>query len=315
MAESSDGRIALFTTPRDWLRHAVSRFTEAKLAFGHGCDDAVDEAAYIVLEALHLPIDSFDPFADAKLTPAERERLAGLIDARVTTRKPAAYLLGRAYIQGLPFFVDESTIVPRSFLGELLNGALAGEGGLIEDPSAIRSALDLCAGGGSLAILAARVFEAAAIDAVELSPAALAIAKRNVREYGLEERVRLVQGDLFAPVADRRYDLILSNPPYVTSAAVAAFPPEYAAEPRMAHEAGADGLDVVRRILDEVGAHMTPQGWLVCEVGHGRANVEAAYPKLNFLWLDTATSAGEVFAISARDLQGARPTKGRARKI
>ena len=314
MAKPSDERLDLFTTPRDWFRHAVSRFSEAKLAYGHGSDNAVDEAAYIVLEALRLPIDSFDPFADAKLTRAERERLAALIDARVTTRKPAAYLLGRAFIQGVPFFVDESTIVPRSFLGELLGGPLAGEGGLIEDPSAIRSALDLCAGGGSLAILAARVFEEAMIDAVELSPKALAVAKRNVAEYGLEGRVRLLQGDLFAPVADRRYDLILTNPPYVTSAAVAAFPPEYAAEPRMAHEAGADGLDVVRRILDESGAHLTPHGWLVCEVGHGRANVEAAYPKLNFLWLDTAASEGEVFAISARDLTGARPTKGRARK-
>jgi len=314
MDELNDERLALFTTPRDWFRHAVSRFTQAKLVFGHGCDNAVDEAAFIVLEALHLPIDAFDPFADARLTLEERRRLAALIDARVAARKPAAYLLGRAYIQGVPFFVDENTIVPRSYLGELLAGALIGEGGLIENPSAIRSALDLCAGGGSLAILAARAFEGAEVDAVELSAGALAVARRNVVEHGLEDRVHLFQGDLYAPVSSRRYDLILTNPPYVTTAAVDAFPPEYAAEPRMAHEAGVDGLSVVRRILDAAGDHLTAGGWLVCEVGHARMALEAAYPALAFMWLDTATSEGEVFAISSRDLTSARPAKKRPRK-
>ena len=314
MAQQNDERLALFATPRDWFRHAVSRFAQAKLVFGHGCDNAVDEAAFIVLEALHLPIDAFDPFADARLTLEERRRLAMLIDARVDTRKPAAYLLGRAYVQGVPFFVDENTIVPRSYLGELLAGALIGEGGLIQSPEAIRSALDLCAGGGSLAILAARAFQDAMIDAVELSPGALAVARRNVVEHGLEDRIRLFQGDLYAPVARRRFDLILTNPPYVTTAAVDAFPPEYAAEPRIAHEAGADGLSVVRRILDAAGGHLTEGGWLVCEIGQGRDALEAAYPTLPFLWLDTATSAGEVFAIPARDLKNARPAAGRARK-
>ena len=314
MDELNDERLALFTTPRDWFRHAVSRFTQAKLVFGHGCDNAVDEAAFIVLEALHLPIDAFDPFADARLTLEERRRLAALIDARVAARKPAAYLLGRAYIQGVPFFVDENTIVPRSYLGELLAGALIGEGGLIENPRAIRSALDLCAGGGSLAILAARAFEGAEVDAIELSAGALAVARRNVVEHGLEDRVHLFQGDLYAPVSSRRYDLILTNPPYVTTAAVDAFPPEYAAEPRMAHEAGVDGLSVVRRILDAAGDHLTAGGWLVCEVGHARMALEAAYPALAFMWLDTATSEGEVFAISSRDLTSARPAKKRPRK-
>ena len=314
MADKSDERLALFATPRDWFRHAVSRFTQAKLVFGHGCDNAVDEAAFIVLEALHLPIDAFDPFADARLTLEERGRLADLIDARIATRKPAAYLLGRAYLQGVPFFVDENTIVPRSYVGELLAGGLVGEGGLIEDPGAVRTVLDLCTGGGSLAILAARAFEGARVDAVELSAGALAVARRNVVDHGLEDRVHLHRGDLYAPVSARRYDLILANPPYVTTAAADAFPPEYAAEPRIAHEAGVDGLDVVRRILDGAGDRLTAEGWLVCEVGHGRAAVESAYPAFAFMWLDTATSEGEVFAISSRDLTGGRPAKNAAHR-
>ena len=296
-----DERLNEFRTLRDWFRYAASRFAEAKLAFGHGTENAVDEAAFIVLEALHLPIDSIDPFLDARLTLKERTRLAELIDARVTTRKPAAYLLGRAYIQGVPFFVDERTIVPRSYLGELLSHGLSAEDSFVEDPSAVRTVLDLCTGGGSLAILAAMAFENAAVDAVDLSPGALEIARRNVAEYGLEGKVRLIEGDLFAPLAGNRYDLILSNPPYVTSADVAAFPPEYAAEPRLAHEGGADGLDIVRRIVAEAPAHLSKDGTLICEIGQTRDGLLASFPTLPFLWLDTQTSVGEVFVLRARD--------------
>jgi ribosomal protein L3 glutamine methyltransferase len=241
-------------------------------------------------------------------------RLIALIDARVSTRKPAAYLLNRAYIQGVPFYVDERAIVPRSFIGELLFHGLVGPGAPIDEPSAVASALDLCAGGGSLAVLAARVFTNAMIDAVELSADALAVARRNVEEHDLADRVTLHQGDLFAPLGAKRYDLILANPPYVDAESLAAFPPEYAAEPRLAHAGGRDGLDIVRRILAEAGAHLTEEGALVCEVGRARARLEAAYPDLPFLWLDAEESEaeGEVFVLSARDLapRGRRVRRG-----
>jgi ribosomal protein L3 glutamine methyltransferase len=311
---ADDERLAVFATVRDCFRYAVSRFNAAELAYGHGATNAVDEAAFIVLEGLKLPIDALDPFLDARLTRAERVRLLGLIDARVATRKPAAYLLNRAYIQGVPFYVDERAIVPRSFIGELLFHGLVGPGAPIDEPSAVASALDLCAGGGSLAVLAARVFTNAMIDAVELSADALAVARRNVEEHDLADRVTLHQGDLFAPLGAKRYDLILANPPYVDAESLAAFPPEYAAEPRLAHAGGRDGLDIVRRILAEAGAHLTEEGALVCEVGRARARLEAAYPDLPFLWLDAEESEaeGEVFVLSARDLapRGRRVRRG-----
>jgi len=308
---ADDERLAVFATVRDLFRYAVSRFNAAALAYGHGATNAVDEAAFIVLEGLNLPIDALDPFLDARLTRAERERLIALIDARVATRKPAAYLLNKAYIQGEPFYVDERVIVPRSFIGELLFHGLVGPGAPIDEPEAVETALDLCAGGGSLAILAARVFPNAAIDAVELSPDALAVARRNVEDHGLVDRVALRQGDLFAPVKTRRYDLILANPPYVDAESLAAFPPEYAAEPRMAHAGGEDGLDLVRRILAAAPDHLTPAGVLVCEVGQGRDRLLQDYPDLPFVWLDTEESTGEVFLLRAADLSAPkrRPKK------
>jgi len=309
---ADDERLSVFATVRDLFRYAVSRFNAAELAYGHGATNAVDEAAFIVLEGLKLPIDTLDPFLDARLTRAERARLLALIDARVSTRKPAPYLLNRAYIQGVPFYVDERAIVPRSFIGELLFHGLVGPGALIEDASAIESALDLCAGGGSLAILAARVFANAEIDAVELSPDALAVARRNVDEHDLADRVTLYQGDLFAPLGGKRYDLILANPPYVDAESLAAFPPEYSAEPRLAHEGGRDGLDIVRRILAEAGAHLTQEGALVCEVGRARAQLEAEFPELPLIWLDTEESEGEVFFVRAADLAAPR-RKGKRR--
>jgi len=311
---ADDERLAVFTTIRDLFRYAVSRFNSADLAYGHGATNAFDEAAFIVLEGLKLPIDALDPFLDARLIRAERVRLLALIDARLATRKPAAYLLNRAYIQGVPFYVDERAIVPRSFIGELLFHGLVGPGAPIDEPSAVASAPDLCAGGGSLAVLAARVFTNAMFDAVELSADALAVARRNVEEHDLADRVTLHQGDLFAPLGAKRYDLILANPPYVDAESLAAFPPEYAAEPRLAHAGGRDGLDIVRRILAEAGAHLTEEGALVCEVGRARARLEAAYPDLPFLWLDAEESEaeGEVFVLSARDLapRGRRVRRG-----
>jgi ribosomal protein L3 glutamine methyltransferase len=305
-----------FRTLRDFFRYAITRFEQADLVFGHGTDNALDEAAFIVLEGLRLPVDRLDIFLDARLTQAEKERLAGLIEARVNTRKPAAYLLNRTYIQGVPFYVDERAIVPRSFIGELLMTGLADPTrGLIDDPDAVESVLDLCAGGGSLAILAARVFPNARIDAVDLSAEALAVAARNVEEHGLEDRVALHRGDLYAALPrGRRYDLILTNPPYVTQAAVDAFPPEYAAEPRMAHLGGKDGLDLVLKIIDGAPARMTAAGGMVCEIGMGRERLEALRPDLPFLWLDTATSAGELFWLAAGDFPVPRAEAKKAKK-
>jgi ribosomal protein L3 glutamine methyltransferase len=295
---------AEFTTPRDFLRCAVSLFRANELVFGHGTTDALDEAAFIVLEGLSLPIDRLEPFFDARLLPAERRRLADLIIARVTTRKPASYLLKKAYVGGVPFYVDERVIVPRSFIGELLRtGLFSGDdASSLMDPENVSSALDLCTGSGCLAILMAQAFPHAMIDAVDLSPDALAVAKINLDANGLQDRIGLVQGDLFAPLQGRRYDLIVTNPPYVGAQVMSELPPEYAHEPEMALASGEDGLDIVRQILANAGEHLNPGGGLICEMGEDREILEAEFPDLPFLWLDTEQSSGEVFWLSAEAL-------------
>jgi ribosomal protein L3 glutamine methyltransferase len=287
-------------TLRDFLRYAISRFSQAELVYGHGTDNAFDEAAFLVLEALHLPIDNLEPFLDARLLKAEKQRLAALIESRVTTRKPLPYLLNKAYIQGVPFFVDERVIVPRSYIGELMAGEMfaGNEDSLIPDPEAIETVLDLCTGSGCLAILAALRFENAQICAADLSKAALEVARINVDKHSLGSRVRLFQGDLFAPVRSRTFDLILANPPYVAEAEAAAFDPEHSAEPLMAHVSGADGFDLTRRILKDAAWHLTDNGLLVCEIGTGRDLLAEEFPGLPFLWLDTEFSEGEVFALT-----------------
>jgi len=291
----------------DFVRYAVSRFTEAGLVFAHGTTDPVAEAAFLVGEALHLRPDQFENFATARVTAAEGRTILDLIARRVTTRKPAAYLVNKIYMRGLPFYVDERTIVPRSFIGELLEQHFGedgddGAGSLISDPFAVESVLDLCTGSGCLAILASRHFPNAAVDAVDVSRDALEVAARNVADYGLQDRLTLHRGDLFKPLDGKRYDLIISNPPYVDAEGMASLPRECRAEPKLAFDGGADGIDIVRRILDEAAAHLTPQGGLLCEVGRCRPQLEAAYPHLPLLWLDTEESEGEVFWIAAADL-------------
>jgi ribosomal protein L3 glutamine methyltransferase len=290
----------------DFVRYAVSRFIEARLVFAHGTPDPVAEAAFLVCETLHLHPDQFETFATARVTAREAKAVLDVIARRVTTRKPAAYLVNKIYMRGLPFYVDERVIVPRSFIGELLDSHFGGEddegGSLIEDPADVESVLDLCTGSGCLAILASRNFPNAGIDAVDISKDALEVAARNIADYGLEDRVRLHRGDLFEPIAERRYDLIISNPPYVDAEGMAGLPRECRAEPKIAFDGGADGLDLVRRILNEAGRHLTPQGGLLCEIGRGRAAVEAAFPQLPLLWLDTEDSEDEVFWIGAADL-------------
>lgn len=289
----------------DYVRYAVSRFVEARLAFAHGTTDPVAEAAFLVCEALHLNPEQFEVFANARVTAAESKILLDLIHKRVTTRKPAAYLVNKIYMRGLPFYVDERVIVPRSFIGELLDSHFGSEseaGSLIDDPTAVARVLDLCTGSGCLAILAAHHFPNATIDAVDISKGALEVAARNVGEYGLEDRINLHRGDLFAPLGDNRYDLIITNPPYVDAEGMAALPPECRAEPKLAFDGGADGLDVVRRILRDAPDHLTPDGGLICEIGRGREPVDEAFPELPLLWLDTEDSEGEVFWIAAADL-------------
>jgi len=289
-------------TLRDFLRYAISRFERAGLVYGHGTTNAIDEAAFLILEGLSLPIDQLDPFLDARLLRSEKERLANLIEARVTSRKPASYLLGKAYVKGIPFQVDERVIVPRSFIGELLfSDILIGSEGLIQEPEHYAHVLDLCTGSGCLAILAARVFPNAAIDAVDLSPDALVLAERNVAAAADGDRIALFQGNLFEPLKGRRYDLIITNPPYVSEAVMQSLPPEYAHEPRLALAGGEDGLDIVRQILQAAPHYLTPQGGLLCEIGEDRDILEEEFPELPFIWLDTEESSGEVFWLSAQD--------------
>jgi ribosomal protein L3 glutamine methyltransferase len=284
----------------DFFRLAVRRFRAARLAYGHGTTNAIDEAAFLVLEALRLPIHTLDPWLDLKPTPAERARLATLIEARIALRMPAPYLLGAAYMHGVRFHIDRRALIPRSFIGDMLvHGSLP-----IGDPSKVRRVLDLCTGSGCLAILAALTFPRAKIDAVDLSAGALALARRNVATHRLGDRIALHRGDLLKPLAGQRYDLILTNPPYVDAKGMAKLPPEYRHEPRLALAAGDDGLDLIRRILGGAPRHLTANGALLCELGRGRRPLEKAYPRLPFLWLDTEQSHGEVFWIGRGDLDG-----------
>ncbi len=292
----------------DYVRFAVSRFNEAQLVFAHGTPDPVAEAIFIVCETLHLSLDQFETFATARVTKAEGSKILALIEARVRTRKPSAYLLNKIYMRGLPFYVDERVIVPRSFIGELLESHFSGDdGSLIEDPGAVSRALDLCTGSGCLAILAARHFPQADVDAVDISKDALAVAARNVADHGLEQSISLYRGDLFAALpTDARYDLFITNPPYVDAEGMASLPRECRHEPKIAFDGGADGLDIVRRILAGAGRYLTEDGGLICEVGRGRDNVEEAFPHLPLLWLDTEDSEGEVFWLPASALQTVR---------
>ncbi|GHT91371.1 50S ribosomal protein L3 glutamine methyltransferase [Betaproteobacteria bacterium] len=292
------GKTELLTL-RDCLRFAVSRFTEANLHFGHGSDNAWDEAVYLTLATLHLPIDRLEPFLDARLLASERATLLDIYRRRIEERLPAAYLTHEAWLLGHRFYVDDRVIVPRSFLAELITEQFSP---WLADPDAVSSVLDLCTGSGCLAIFAALYFPNAHVDAVDISPDALAVARQNVADYGLETRVRLVESDAFAALTDRRYDLILSNPPYVDAQSVAALPPEYQKEPAIALGSGADGLEFTRRLLAAAKTHLNPGGILVVEIGHNRPALEAAYSQLPFVWLDTEAGGDYVFLLRREDL-------------
>ncbi len=288
-------------TVRDWLRWAVSRFNEAGLHFGHGTDNAWDEAVWIVLATLHLPRDTLEPFLDARLTGSERHALLERLQQRVVHRLPAAYLLNEAWLGEFRFHVDPRVIVPRSYFAELLEDGFAP---WIEHPESVASALDLCTGSGCLAIVMAHAFPNAAVDAIDISPEALEVARRNIADYGLEDRVHAIESDLFAKAKGRRYDLIICNPPYVTAAAMEALPAEYRHEPALALAAGRDGLDVVRRILAQARKHLNPRGVIAIEVGHNQELVTEAFPDLPAVWLDTEHADGKVFVLTREDLPG-----------
>lgn len=286
-------------TVRDCLRYAVSRFTAENLFFGHGCDNAYDEAAWIILHTLSLPLDRLEPFLDARLLPQERVRVLTLIERRATEHIPAAYLTNEAWLGEYRFYCDERVIVPRSYFAELLENGFAP---WVADAEGVTRALDLCTGSACLAILMAIHFPNAVVDAIDISPDALEVARRNIGDYALDDRVRAIKSDLFSAVPDEKYDLIISNPPYVTDEAMRELPAEYRFEPSLALGAGEDGLDIVRRILSEAHKHLNPGGVIAIEVGHNRHLVEAAFPNLPLTWLSTRTMEDAVFLVQREDL-------------
>ena len=286
---------------RDALRFAVSRFEEAGLAYGHGTANAFDEAAYLVLRALRLPLDRLEPFLDAALLPEEMAQVLELVRRRAEERVPAAYLTREAWLGDFRFYVDERVIVPRSFIAELLAEQLAP---WVADPERVAGALDLCTGSGCLAVLLANAFPHASVDATDVSEGALEVAEHNVAAYGLEPRIRLKRSDLFRGLAGRAYDVIVSNPPYVNAASLRALPAEYRREPALALDGGRDGLQAVRRILKAAPRHLNPGGVLAVEIGHNRAALEAAFPELPFIWAETSAGAEHVFLLRREDFPG-----------
>lgn len=285
-------------TIRDLWRFTISQFTEAKLFFGQGSDNAQDEAAYLILHTLNLPLDTLEPFLDAKLLPSEMGKVMELIKRRVTERVPVAYLTHQAWQGDFDFYVDERVLIPRSFIHELLGDALTP---WIEHPELVHQALDLCTGSGCLAIQMAHHYPDAQIDAVDISLDALEVASINVAQYGLEDRIQLIHTDLCEGLEDT-YDLIISNPPYVNEESMDELPLEYQYEPDLALESGEDGLDATRKILEQAAALLNPMGVLLVEIGHNQEVLEEAYPELPFKWLETASGEGFVFLLTREDL-------------
>ncbi|QSA95665.1 50S ribosomal protein L3 N(5)-glutamine methyltransferase [Methylococcus sp. EFPC2] len=294
---------AHLTTLRDYIRWGASRFNAAGLFFGHGTASATDEAAALVLHAIHQPHDLPAGYFNCVLAPDERARVVELLERRIAERKPAAYLIGEAWFCGLPFHVDENVLVPRSPIAELIEQQFSP---WVSEPDTVTDLLDLCTGSGCIAIASALAFPDAAVDAADISPAALAVARRNIVRHEVEDRVRAVESDLFSSLGDKRYDLIVSNPPYVATAEWQSLPPEYHAEPKLGLESGVDGLDCVRRILREAEAHLKPEGLLIVEVGSSAEALEEAYPDLPFCWLDFERGGDGVFLVTAEQLRASR---------
>ncbi len=286
-------------TVGDIVGATARRLRAARLAYGHGTLNAQEEATWLVLHACRISLDELEPCADRPVAPADLRRIEKLIQRRIGERIPASYLTHEAWLGEYRFYVDRRAIVPRSFIAELLPEGI--------DPflrRPVRAALDLCTGSGCLAILLALAFASARVDAADLSAGALNVARRNVKDYRLGRRIRLVRSDLFTCLAERRYNLIVSNPPYVTAASMGKLPSEYRAEPRMALAGGDDGLLLVRRILTGAKRHLKPRGTLVCEIGHNRRALERAFPRLPFTWLETSAGVGIVFLLEREQIPG-----------
>ena len=291
-----------FSTPRDLLRYAVTRFNAAKLFFGHGSAEAFDEAAYLVLHTLKLPLDRLDPFLDAKLLQEEVLQVLSVIERRTSERVPAAYITNEAWLGTYAFYVDERVLVPRSFIAELIPNWFSP---WVNDPYAVENVLELCTGSGCLAIMMADVYQNAVVDAVDISADALAVAEHNIREYKLEGRVNPIESDLYENVPFKKYDLIVTNPPYVNADSMGKLPPEYLREPQIALHGGADGMDLVRKIVAGAAERLTPEGILVVEIGNEAEYAEAAFGHLGLTWLTTSAGDEAVFLLTAEQLQSA----------
>lgn len=289
-----------FSTLRDLLRYAVTRFNSAGLFFGHGTNNAFDEAAYLLLHTLKLPLDKLDPFLDARLLPHEIENIQRVIELRATDRVPAAYLTNEAWLGDYRFYVDQRVIIPRSFIAELIPEQFSP---WISEPLEVRNVLDLCTGSACLPVMLADYFPNAMIDAVDISVDALAVAACNVADYGLAGRIMLIESDLYDKLEDKQYDLIISNPPYVNADSMSRLPPEYKHEPQMALAGGEDGMDLVRRIVEGAAKRLTDEGVLIVEIGNEREHAEAAFPELELTWLSTSAGDDMVFLVTADQLK------------
>jgi ribosomal protein L3 glutamine methyltransferase len=288
-----------FSTPRDLLRYAVTRFNAAKLFFGHGSAEAFDEAAYLILHTLKLPLDKLEPFLDARLLHDEVLQVLAVIERRAVERVPAAYITNEAWLGTYPFYVDERVLVPRSFIAELIPQRFAP---WVADPDAVENVLELCTGSGCLAIMMADAFDNSVVDAVDISKDALAVAEHNIREYKLEGRVNPIESDLYENVPFKKYDLIVTNPPYVNAESMGKLPPEYLREPQIALAGGADGMDLVRKIVKGAADYLTPEGILIVEIGNEREYAEAAFGHLGLTWLTTSAGDDAVFLLTAEQL-------------
>lgn len=286
-------------TIRDWIRFAVSDFEASNIFFGHGTDNAYDEAVWLVMGALHLPLDTVENFLDARLITSEREKLVAFIEARVTKHTPTAYLLKEAWLQGFKFYVDERVLIPRSFIAELLVHDLSP---WIEYPEMIESAADICTGSGCLGILLANSFPNAAIDVVDISQDAIDVCNINIQNYGLQDQVTAVKSDMFNALAGKSYDVIISNPPYVDAPSMATLPKEYQNEPQLALGSGDAGLDHTHTLLREATNHLNDGGLLIVEIGHNRDALEAAYPHVAFNWLEVSSGDQFVFLLTKEAL-------------
>jgi len=286
-------------TIRDWLRYAVSQFEASDIFYGHGTDNAYDEAVWLIMSALHLPMDTLNNFLDARLTASERSKLASFIDQRITQHTPTAYLLKEAWLQGLKFYVDERVLIPRSFIAELLNTDLSP---WVEFPEMIESAADICTGSGCLGVLLASVFPNAAVDVIDISQDAIDVANINIANYGLDAQVTAIKSDMFSALTGKKYDIIISNPPYVDAPSMAALPAEYQNEPQLALGSGVAGLDHTHTILREAANYLNDDGILIVEIGHNRDALEAAYPNIIFNWLEVSSGTEFVFLLTKSQL-------------